>query len=147
MCFSMWLVFLLWFLSQVIWGVGPLGRNFSFSVVLWFSWTYSLLVFKARCLGGLMFPLQDFWVGCLMELEPHSSGESHVPLWSLLLVGCHIGLCFFPWWAVSLPLLPVLTLSFCPLLWRLWSSSFQIPFWGNYCSCRFAVSIRNYMQL
>lgn len=41
----------------------------------------------------------------------------------------------------SLPFLPVLMLSCHPLLWRLYSSSFQVCFWGNYsiCSCRFVV--------
>lgn len=61
-------------------GCGPFRKEFFIQCSPMIFLDIFQLVFKARCLGGLMFPLQDFWVGCLMELEPHSSGESHVPL-------------------------------------------------------------------
>ena len=52
-------------------------------------------------------------------------------------------ICVFCLERSSLFSLPILMLSFSPLLWRFWSSSFHVPFRRNYsiCSCWFVVSV------
>lgn len=42
---------------------------------------------------------------------------------------------------ISLPLACVMILSSDPLLWRLCSSSFQVPLWGSYSICGFVVFV------
>lgn len=50
--------------------MGPLRAGFPFPTVLQSSWTCSLLVFKARCFGGPVSPVQVLQAGVLdAELE------------------------------------------------------------------------------
>ena len=100
--------------------------------------------FQSQMFWELLSPVQDLGAGMTdMALNP-----------LLLRLKIHIFVilpnCGFLRWCgfvldeiISLPFLLISKLSIYPLLWRLCSSSFQVPYHGIYsiCSCRFVVSL------
>lgn len=98
-----------------------------------------LVGFQSQTFGGLVSPVQVLRVGVpSMEHKPLTSQEKIS--YSGISPNCrslHLRQ------GVYLPLLPVLMLSFYPLLWRPCSSSFQVSFRENdfICNCRFVVSV------
>lgn len=129
------------FAFHVIWVVcGPFKSNISvlYSSVVFLnilSVGFQRQVFWEFC---LLYRIWDAWYGAW--IPPQGKDQTFVLLPTM----------DFPVWGMdfilvrlSLPLLPILMLSFHSPLWTLCSSSFQVPLWGNHfvCICRFIVSM------
>ena len=90
--------------------------------------------FQSQVFWGLVSPVQD-----LLLYSENNHNFVILPDCGLL----RLGRAFFLGESVSLFLLPISMLFFYPLLWRLCSSRFQVPFRENYsiCGCGFVVSV------